>query len=180
LLVVPVGEKTLEETYQIRLEQQIRKHATPELIAKMRAISHSSESPENLRSALRGGAMELVKLLSGEVTRTQWFEQSSQRDDQYYALPLFAFIAGEAMRDYFKTNPEEEEDTEFRTLMSRYVHSLYPAYNTLPIGRKYEEFPFLIFRSYSLEEMREKIFTDKYLLTSSELNVLNLILSKEK
>ncbi|WP_017716989.1 helicase-related protein [Kamptonema formosum] len=180
LLVVPVGEKTLEETYQIRLEQQIRKHATPELIAKMRAISHSLEYPENLRTALRGGAMELVKLLSGEVTRTQWFEQSSQRDDQYYALPLFAFIAGEAMRDYFKTNPEEEEDTEFRTLMSRYVHSLYPAYNTLPIGRKYGEFPFLIFRSYSLEEMREKIFTDKYLLTSSELNVLNLILSKEK
>jgi hypothetical protein len=180
LLVVPVGEKTLEETYQIRLEQQIRKHATPELIKKMWAISHSSEYPENLRSALRGGAMELVKLLSGEVTRTQWFEQSSQRDDQYYALPLFAFIAGEAMRDYFKTNPEEEEDTEFRTLISKYVHSLYPAYNTLPIGRKYGEFPFLIFRSYSLEEMREKIFTDKYLLTSSELNVLNLILSKEK
>ncbi|MBW4494575.1 MAG: helicase [Oscillatoria princeps RMCB-10] len=180
LLVVPVGEKTLEETYQIRLEQQIRKHATPELIAKMRAISHRQEYPENLRTAIRGGAMELVKLLSGEVSRTQWFEQSSQRDDQYYALPLFAFIAGEAMRDYFKTNPEEEEDTEFRTLMSKYVHSLYPAYNTLPIGRKYGEFPFLIFRSYSLEEMREKIFTDKYLLTSSELNVLNLILSKEK
>jgi hypothetical protein len=180
LLVVPVGDKTLEETYQIRLEQEIRKHATPELREKMRAISHSSEYPENLRTALRGSALELVKLLSGEVSRTQWFEQSSQRDDQYYALPLFAFIAGEAMRDYFKTNPEEEEDTEFRTLMSRYVHSLYPAYNTLPIGRKYEEFPFLIFRSYSLEEMREKIFTDKYLLTSSELNVLNLILSKEK
>jgi predicted kinase len=180
LLVVPVGEKTLEETYQIRLEQQIRKHATPELIKKMWAISHSSEYPENLRTALRGSALELVKLLNGEVTQTQWFEQSSQRDDQYYALPLFAFIAGAAMQDYFKTNPEEEEDTEFRTLMSRYVHSLYPAYNTLPIGRKYGEFPFLIFRSYSLEEMREKIFTDKYLLTSSELNVLNLILSKEK
>jgi hypothetical protein len=178
--VVPVGEKTLEETYQIRLEQQIRKHATPELIKKMWAISHSSEYPENLRTALRGSALELVKLLNGEVTQTQWFEQSSQRDDQYYALPLFAFIAGAAMQDYFKTNPEEEEDTEFRTLMSRYVHSLYPAYNTLPIGRKYGEFPFLIFRSYSLEEMREKIFTDKYLLTSSELNVLNLILSKEK
>lgn len=36
-----------------------------------------------------------------------------------------------------------------------------------------------LFSSYSLEQMREKIFTDKYLLTSNELNVLNLILSKK-
>ncbi|MGK7919848.1 MAG: hypothetical protein AB4080_07550, partial [Trichodesmium sp.] len=108
------------------------------------------------------------------------FEQNSQNLDQYYALPLFVFMSGELMSEYFKTEPEEEEETEFRTLLSKYVHYLYPAYNTLPIGRKYREFPFIVFRSYSLGEMREKIYSDRYLLTSNELNILNLILCRDE
>ncbi|NET24242.1 hypothetical protein [Okeania sp. SIO1I7] len=50
----------------------------------------------------------------------------------------------------------------------------------LPIGRKYREFPFIVFRSYSLEEIREKIYSDRYLLTSNELNILNLILCRDE
>ncbi|MEC4895172.1 MAG: helicase-related protein [Oscillatoria sp. PMC 1051.18] len=178
LLVVPIADKILEETYAISLEEQIRKYATTELIKKMFAVSKSSEYPDNLRTAMRGSALELVKLLNGELERSQWFEIDSQNLDQYYALLLFTFISGETLKAYFASKPEEEESTEFRSLLSRYVHSLYPAYNTLPIGRSYEEFPFLIFRSYSLAQMRSKIFSDRYLLSSSELNVINLILAK--
>ncbi|MCT7966408.1 helicase [Laspinema sp. D1] len=179
LLIVPIQQR-LEESYEIRLEQQIRRYATPELMNKMFAVSKSLEYPENLRSAIRGGALELVELLHREATRTQWFEQYSNNTDQYYLMPLFNFIAGEAIAEYFKEEPQEEEGQEFRTLLSRYLHSLYPAYNTLPIGRQYREFPFLLFRSYSLEQMRAKMFSDKYLLNSHELNVLNLILSREE
>ncbi|WP_367287251.1 helicase-related protein [Laspinema palackyanum] len=179
LLIVPIHHR-LEESYEIRLQQQIRRYATDELIKKMFAVSKSLEYPENLRSAIRGGAVELVELLRHEATRTQWFEQYSNNTDQYYLMPLFNFIAGEAIAEYFKEEPDEEENQEFRTLLSRYLHSLYPAYNTLPIGRKYREFPFLLFRSYSLEQMRAKMFSDKYLLNSHELNVLNLILSREE
>jgi hypothetical protein len=179
LLVVPIRHR-LEESYEIRLEEQIRRYATDELIKKMLAISKNPEYPDNLKIAIRGGARELVELLNRQATRTQWFEQYSQTSDQYYLIPLFAFIAGEAIAEYFKQEPQEEEGQEFRTLLSRYLHSLYPAYNTLPIGRKYREFPFLLFRSYSLEQMRAKMFSDKYLLNSHELNVLNLILSREE
>ncbi|MEC4984866.1 MAG: helicase, partial [Oscillatoria sp. PMC 1076.18] len=180
LLVVPIVDKILEETYAISLENQIRKYATDDLIKKMFAVSKSIKYPDNLRTAMRGSALELVKLLNGEVERSQWFEIDSQNLDQYYALPLFIFISGETLKAYFASKPEEEEATEFRTLLSRYVHSLYPAYNTLPIGRSYEEFPFLIFRSYSLAQMRSKIFSDRYLLSSSELNIINLILAKSQ
>jgi len=38
-------------------------------------------------------------------------------------------------------------------------------------------FPFIIFKSYALGEMRYKMFADKYLLVSNELNILNLLLS---
>ncbi len=179
LLIVPIDKK-LEESYEIRLEQQIRRYATDELIKKMFAVSKSLEYPENLRSAIGGGAVELVELLHNKATRTQWFEQYSNNTDQYYLMPLFNFIAAEAIAEYFKQEPREEEDQEFRTLLSRYLHSLYPTYNTLPIGRKYREFPFLLFRSYSLEQMRTKLFSDKYLLNSHELNVLNLILSRKE
>jgi hypothetical protein len=178
LLVVQIHQK-LEETYQIRLEEQIRRYATKDLVEKMWAISKSNQYPDNLRSQIWDGAMELVNLLRGDINKTQWFELSSQNSDQYYALPLFVFISGETLREYFKGQPKEEAGKEFRSLLSRYVHSLYPAYNTLPIGRQYREFPFLIFRSYSLGEMRVSMFSDKYLLNSHELNVLNLILAQE-
>ncbi len=178
LLVVQIHQQ-LEETYEIRLEEQIRKYATEDLVEKMWAISKSNQYPDNLRSQLRDGAMELVNLLRGDINKTQWFELSSQNSDQYYALPLFVFISGETLREYFKGQPEEEAEREFRSLLSRYVHSLYPAYNTLPIGRQYREFPFLIFRSYSLGEMRVNMLSDRYLLNSHELNVLNLILAQE-
>jgi len=179
LLVVQINQK-LEETYQIRLEEQIRRYATKDLVEKMWAISKSNQYPDNLRSQIRDGAMELVNLLRGDINKTQWFELTSQNSDQYYALPLFVFISGETLREYFKGQPEEEAEREFRSLLSRYVHSLYPAYNTLPIGRQYREFPFLIFRSYSLAEMRVNMFSDRYLLNSHELNAVNLILSKDE
>jgi hypothetical protein len=59
------------------------------------------------------------------------------------------------------------------------VRSIYPVDSVMPIEHKYQDFPFIVFRSYSLEQSLEKKFTDKYLLSSHELNVLNLILSKK-
>lgn len=180
LLVVPIKNQKLEETYEMRWEEQIRRVANnDELVKQMERIIKYPDYPENLGSGIKNGAMELIKLLrKDEIDRTQWFELNSQNFDQYYAIPLFAFISGEVMKNYFKEEPEEDEEREFRSILSRYVHYLYPAYNTLPIGRKYREFPFVLFRSYSLEQMRENVFSDRYLLTSNELNVLNLILCR--
>jgi len=180
LLVVPIKNQRLEETYEMRWEEQIRRVANnEELMKEMWKIIEDKDYPENLGSGIKNGALEFVKFLrKDEIDRTQWFEVNGQNFDQYYAIPLFVFICGEVMKEYLKKEPEEEEEREFRTLLSRYVHYLYPAYNTLPIGRKYREFPFLLFRSYSLEQMRENVFSDRYLLTSNELNVLNLILCK--
>lgn len=105
--------------------------------------------------------------------------QESLQVDQYYALPLFAFISGEVMKQYFETHPQEPEDMRFKDILSIYIRSLYPVTNILPIGHIYEEFPFIVFNSYSLDEMRDKLFTEKYLLNSQELNVLSLILSSK-
>lgn len=89
-------------------------------------------------------------------------------------------MSQELISKYFKQEIIVEEEKEFITLLSRYLQSLYPGYNTLPIGRQYKKFPFIIFRCYSLGEMREKIYSDRYLLTSNELNILNLILCRDE
>lgn len=176
LLVVPIADKRLEESYEMRLVE-IATHATDELLNKMLAISLSPDYSENLRSTIKG-AIELVDKLREPMNRTQWLEQNSQRSDQYYALPLFTFIAGTQMSEYFSSD-RVEPDLRFRDILATYIHHLYPADKTLPIGYKYKDFPFVVFNSYSLAQMRNKIFTDKYLLTSNELNVLNLLLSKD-
>ncbi len=177
LLVVPIASQTLEETYIMPLVK-IAKTANSELWHNMQTISRSGSYSETLQFAIKD-AMELVQKLTNSVDKTQKFEQSSRRNDQYYALPLFAFIAGEVFSEYFASNPEEPKYQHFRDILTQYIQELYPVGNVLPIGDKYQDFPFVVFRSYSLEQVREKIFTDKYLLSSNELNILNLVLSEK-
>ena len=108
----------------------------------------------------------------------QNYEQNSQYDDQYYAIPLYAFIIPELLEEYFECDDDQTEQHSFKDILKLYLRSLYPVSSLLPIGSKYEQFPFIIFRSYSLNELRSKLFTDKYLLNSHEINVLSLILAE--
>jgi hypothetical protein len=180
LLLVPLADKSLQENYQMVLNREIRKCLDAKLLEKMERIRDSKSSPENLQLAMRGGAIELLQFLNDDLEKTQYFEQQSQQFDRYYAIPLLAFVSGEQMQQYFAdTRLEEPEDRRFREILEAYVRSTYPIDSVMPIGHKYREFPFIVFRSYSLEQSREKMFADKYLLSSNELNVLNLILSKQ-
>jgi hypothetical protein len=178
LLVVPIADHKLEENYQIRLYQEIKKEATPELLQKLYRIKDSKSYGDQLKSPIKGGAIELIKLLN-QVEKSQSFELQSQRIDQYYAIPLLAFLLGKEMKEYFEKDTEEPEDQRLRDILSIYVRSRYPVGSLLPIGYKYKDFPFVVFKSYSLEQMRKRMFTDKYLLSSTTFNVLNLILSHQ-
>lgn len=178
LLIVPLKDKKVEENYKMRIEQDLKNFNEGQLIKDLKSIYLSENTPENLKSALKE-ALNFVDILGEEPLKTQNLEQFSQYDDQYYLLPLFAFISPEIMLDYFSGNEEEPEDLRFKDILEAYIRAIYPVSNILPIGYKYQEFPFLLFRSYSLKELRNKLFTDKYLLTSNELNILNLILDQD-
>jgi len=180
LLVVPLANQSLLENYQMRLHREIKECLEKKLLQKMRLIRDSKSYPENVISAIKGGAIELLQFLNSDVEKTQYFEEYSQQFDRYYAIPLFAFVSGEEIQEYFADSGlEEPEDRRFRDILSAYMREMYPVDSVMPIGHKYQDFPFIIFRSYSLEQSRAKMFTDKYLLSSNELNVLNLILSKD-
>ncbi|ABA25321.1 Helicase-like protein (plasmid) [Trichormus variabilis ATCC 29413] len=178
MLVVSLANKALQENYEMRLERELKPYANNELLKKLYSINSNQAYPENLRSA-SFGAIELVNLLGKQMRRTQWFEQNSQRFDQYYAIPLFIFTSNEAIKDYFSRGVEEPDGESFRDILAEYIRCMFPVDNILPISSQYGEFPFVVFRSYSLSEIRHKLFTDKQLLTSNELNILNLILAQE-
>jgi hypothetical protein len=67
----------------------------------------------------------------------------------------------------------------FRELLESYVRGFFPVDGVLPVGYEHETFPFLLFNSYNLPELRGKLFAEKQMLASNELNVLNLILSRD-
>jgi len=178
LLIVPCSQ--IRQSYSMMF-LEIQKYANQELLNKLKNISSNPSYPENLTSAVKDG-IELVEKLINAPKKSQKYDQYQEniQADQYYAFPLFAFISGDVMKQYFETHPQEPEDMRFKDILSMYIRSLYPVTNILPIGHTYEEFPFIVFNSYSLDEMRYKLFTEKYLLNSQELNVLSLILSSKK
>lgn len=178
LLLVPVKDKSMEATYRMRFAQGVCNIDGHNLLNQLYQIRRQKSYPERLRSAI-SEAISLVKLLQENPYKTQRLEQESQYFDQYYALPLFTFISSESISRYFGSYNEEPEDKRFRDILESYLRTVYPVSNILPIGHRYKDFPFMVFRSYSLTEMRAKIFTDKYLLNSQELNLLNLILSQD-
>jgi hypothetical protein len=178
LLIIPLAEHRVEESIEMQLWNQIMPVLDDHLEPQMAAIAKNrDEYPDTLRTLMQKAVDLISELKKKRPDRSQRLEQSSSWDDLYLAIPLFTMVSREAFKTYFAKNPKEPEDNSFRDLLIGYVYSLYPADSFLPIGSSYGKFPFVIFRSYNLGEFRKKPFIDRYLLTSTELNVLNLILS---
>lgn len=183
LLIVPIIQKSIQEKYWMQIEDIFEQDENErDLLASMRELSRSQRYPESLQVAMRD-AIALIELLKDmSMGKTPHFEQESDHTDQHYALPLLTFLVSDVIKEYFKGKQEREEDSEmpFRSLLTAYVRTLYPADSILPIGSSYEEFPFVVFRSLNLSEARRKMFTDKYLFMSHEFNILNMLLSSRE
>jgi hypothetical protein len=177
LLIVSAGQKQLQERYLMQLTDQLRKTKGSDLYRHMKSIYADKDYPPSLHSAM-GKALELLDVLnSASPEKTQRFTQDSWNPDQYYAIPLLAFLQEAVLKEHFSENTEEPEENSFRWLLAAYARTLYPIRSILPIGDEYEEFPFILFRSFNLKEARNRIFSDTHLLISNEMNVLNMLLS---
>lgn len=177
LVIVPLQNKRLQEDYFIELERKLRRMDVSELHKKMGYISVSNDYHDNLRLGVQT-ALNLIDQLQGaSPDKTQQFTQESQNLDQYYAVPLFMFPYGNVIREYLSEHRDDSEDASFRVILAGYIRALFPATGILPIGDQYQEFPFILFRSYNLAEARSRAFSKNHLLISHEMNILNMILS---
>lgn len=182
LLVVPIADKTMRENYRTGLDAVLRQQGTKhDLFAEMEGICHTQRYPESVRMSMRDAIALVQGLRAMSPDKTPHYEQESQHADQHYAIPLITFLAYEVMKQYFEDAPAETDldQRSFRSLLISSIYSLYPADSFLPLGENYGEFPFVIFRSFNLAEARQRMFTDKYLFTSHEFNILNMLLSSK-
>ncbi len=178
LLVVPIKDKGIEERYKIKTDKNSETLNYEEIISNLEYLKNHPKLPETITRTVKD-VIKFVNTMFEKNNSVQNYEQNSQYDDQYYAIPLYAFIIPELLEEYFQCDDDQTEKYSFKDILTLYLRSLYPVSNLLPIGSQYEQFPFMIFRSYSLNELRNKLFTDKYLLNSNEINVLGLILAKK-
>jgi hypothetical protein len=173
-----MANKKIKEDYLLDVGKRLRRSKDDVLWRTLRKICVSSDYSENMQSLVKD-ALDLIGVLDKtSPEKIQQFSQDSQYDDQYYAIPLLTFMQNEAMKEYFDTTLED--DLPFKQLLIAYLKAFYPITGVLPIGEYYREFPFLIFRSFTLKEIRNKIFSDNHLLISHEMNVLNMLLSYKK
>ena len=129
----------------------------------------------------------IYKIEEQKVKKSQFVEHKSKSADRYCAVPHLVFTGQEILKQYFEQyhystelTPEEElGEWSFKGLLDDMLRQLYPVSNVLPVAANFESFPYAVFRSYGFQEARQKLFTDRYLLASTEFNVLNMILSKE-
>lgn len=172
LLIVSLANKKVDEVYRLKIDDK-----TITLAEILSELEQDSRLSENIQ-VLIGNTLQLIKELEQQKYRNQRLEQGNKYLDRYYAVPLFVFLVNDTFTTYFRNKEIEPEDQRFRDLLEVYVSSIFPIGQVIPIGYKYEKIPFLIFRSYSLKEMRDKRFSDKYMMNSKELNILNLILAQ--
>jgi hypothetical protein len=173
LLIVPLRQ--LCENYSVQSSALV-KHKDGQLLEWLNEIAEDKSHPDSLRTNARE-AVDLLTMLTERPETSQSLQQMSDRNDRYYAFPLVAIIAGDCFKEYFRTE-EEPEEHYFKDILAEYVRAVYPTDGVLPIGYDYEAFPFIIFRSFNLTDVRKKIFSDQYLVTSRELSILNLVLMR--
>lgn len=173
MLIIPLKQRQLKETYELKLETEV----TEKLLSKLRYINQNKNYHENLNIAVYN-AIELLEKMNQEELIIGKFQQSSQQFDQYYAFPFLILIHPHLIKQYLEKERENklnQEDT-FRSILETYIRYIFPLNNALPIGNYYKEFPFLLFNSFTFDLLRYKLFTDKQIFSSTELNILNLIL----
>lgn len=176
LLIVPMNNNTVTSRYSIDPYSQIRQYATPNFINALETISRENY-PEDLKNEISLAIDFIAHLLQNEGN-TQQLNDSSNFSDQYFAVPLHFLVADETLKRTFAENENSPVSNDFRMLLERYVKALYPANDFLPIGNGFVDFPFVIFKSYDLTQIRRSLFSANYFLNSHSLNLLNLILSR--
>lgn len=177
IVIVPIEGRNLAKEYYLKLAQILKLKSTKLLNNLLVIKSHREQYNQNLYYATRD-ALDLIDEIKTEDNNSlKLLEDNSKSFKQFYAFPLFTLLNTEILAEYLKT--EEDEESSFRRILQYYLKSIYRVYDIFPIGYQYQDFPFILFRSYTLEEMRQQSLTKHYLFNSSKLNIVNLILSQQ-
>lgn len=179
LLVIPCKSKTLDQRYFLELRERLRTQRGKQALAMLYQLEQGNDLPEQMYTLIEKAKVFLLQLQQASEEQTIQFVQKSQYTDQYAAVPILAFLVPEVFEAYFTTEQDNHDQLPFRMILANLLKTWYPAENMLPIGADYETYPFLIFRSYNMSEIRHRLFSGNSVFASYEMNVLNMLLSTQ-
>lgn len=177
ILIIPMNNHTVTSRYSIDPYSQIRSNITTNFRNALKNITQGDYS-ENIKNEI-WLAIDFIEHLLQNEGNTQQISDSSNFSDQYLAIPLHFLLKDEILQSSFIGDASSPMSYDFRILLERYIKALYPANDFLPIGNGYPDFPWVIFKSYDLAQIRRSLFKANYFLNSRSLNLLNLILSRQ-
>lgn len=155
------------------------------IIARLYGHAQDGKYPESLRTKLREAANILKEIIEmrDKTEQSQELHSNNKSSNQYLAVPLPVFFDNQRFKRYFSDEMSSEatalsEHRGFYNLLRAYLQLLYPITDILPLTGEYKNYPFLLFRCDSLSAIRNQHFDRHYLFSSTDLNVLNLILAQ--
>ncbi len=174
LLIVPVSKKVIKEINYIDLDK-IYALKDSDLMKKVYALA-KGDYPKQI-TTLADTFLSLLYNLIEEIERSQKLTQTSTHLDRYYAFPIQTFITFPELEEYFSTD-RKLLNPSFQEILKRLVYSLSSAQQVLPIDGNYQNIPYVIFSSHSMDKLGKTLFNENQLFQSKEMNILNLILSQ--
>jgi hypothetical protein len=134
---------------------------------------------EDITDDLRKKLVHILELLKYERDKQgrlpNAYVEYSRDEKRYVAFPVLAFTMFESLKDY---KPYDVEETFLEALYGL-TRTFTDVTSVTPISGDYKNIPFITFKSDALEEVFESRFQQNYLLTSTETNILNLLLLEE-
>jgi len=164
----------LKECY----EQKGNKHSKVSVLFYY--IKQEGEITDDLKKELGRlkESLDQIYYASKKYEKTQVVLDTSKGKNQYIALSFASPFYGYQEQ---ATDSEESQkgryDFSLRMFFEVYLKTRYSFDCPLPVTDAYKDIPFLKFRSHSFLPLREQIFHQNYMFYSSEVNLLNLLLS---
>ncbi|MBE9146250.1 helicase-related protein [Planktothrix mougeotii] len=174
LLIIPLLEKTVREINYIDLSR-IFALENSNFIQQLWSLIKGN-SPKQIKT-LVPFALELAYNLIEVKGRSQQVMQTSKSCDRYYAFPIQTFLTFSELEEYFLSHHKLLPST-FQEILRHWVYSLASADNILPIDANYQNIPYVVFNTNSMDKLGKNLFNENQLFHSKEMNILNLILSQ--
>lgn len=142
----------------------------------MYAMSESEKYTDTLRTQLNKVYKILCNAINDKEDVSRRMVEIDNDEDRYVAVPLITPFLVNEFTEYYKNI---EIENTFKDILESYVKAHYSINSVLPLTPGYEEYPYISFKSSVLEPIRKKKFHDKYLFCSKEINLINLLLTKD-
>lgn len=140
--------------------------------------NYSDRCSLSLRKDTVRGLMDIKKLLEIKARTSEDFgkelEDKERMVDKFIAIPVSSFCFVDQVEEYDESEDEVTIKDIISYIMSNTVSNIS---NIYPLGHRYKDVPYITFNSSSLLNEVSNRFNKNYVLTSTETNLISILLT---